>query len=305
MITQLFTGILRWYYRHLSRKANPITHQQRTYPFNIPSREEHRRIPARHYSACQEGKPLIVYFHGGGWVIGDLDTHDALCAALNSITGCAVLSVDYRLAPEHRYPAAHEDAIDATLWATQQLDVLTDSGEGVIVAGDSAGANLAVASALELADHAIPKIMGQVLIYPVTDYYLSNHKSYDEKGSGYALTKTLMHFFWNTYLNRKFKVLTEAQSAAIKAIPAASGQLASLPPTFLSTAENDPLRDEGIAFNGALQAAGVATEHHHFHDSEHGFATSPSTDSNALRQINAISDWIVGLQHKRSVENQI
>jgi acetyl esterase len=109
-----------------------------------------------------------------------------------------------------------------------------------------------------------------------------------------------MHFFWNTYLNRKFKVLTEAQSAAIKAIPAASEKLASLPPTFLSTAENDPLRDEGIAFNGALQAAGVATEHHHFQESEHGFATAPDTDSNALRQINAINDWIEGLLHKPS-----
>jgi acetyl esterase len=295
MIQKLLAWILRRYYISVNRKANPHTHTQRTHPANIPSRDDSRKIPARHYSACDEGKPLIVFFHGGGWVIGDLETHDALCAKLNQITGCAVLAIDYRLAPEHRFPAAFEDAIDATVWAAEQLDVLTDASTQLIVAGDSAGGNLAAAVSLNLPEAARASLVGQVLIYPVTEYYLSGHKSYIEKGKGYALSNTLMHYFWNTYLGEKFTDLATAESKAKTALPGTYKDLSAMPKTFLSTAENDPLRDEGVALKDALVNAGVETSYHHFGNSEHGFATTLGADPEAVRQIELINDWIAAL----------
>lgn len=292
MIQKLLAWILRRYYVNVNRKANPEAHTQRTHPVNIPSRDDTRKIPARHYSACDEGKPLIVYFHGGGWVIGDLETHDALCAKLNQVTGCAVLAIDYRLAPEHRFPAAFEDAMDATMWAAEQLDVLTDASTRLIVAGDSAGGNLAAAVSLNLSEIARASLAGQVLIYPVTEYYLSGYQSYIDKGKGYALSKTLMHYFWNTYLGEKFSDLATAESKAKTALPGTYEDLSTMPKTFLSTAENDPLRDEGIAFKEALIRAGITTTYQHFANSEHGFATAPGADPEAVRQIDLINEWI-------------
>jgi acetyl esterase len=292
MIEKILASILRAYYRRLSNKANPHAHQQRSHSVNIPSREPDRKIGARHYSACDEGKPLIVYFHGGGWVIGDLDTHDALCAKLNKETGCAVLSIDYRLAPEHRFPAAFEDSLDATVWAAEQLDVLTDAGRSLIVAGDSAGGNLAAAVSLSLPEELIQTLSGQILIYPVTEYYLADYQSYKDKGKGYALTKGLMHFFWNTYLGKKYASLDAVVEHAKAALPGTVQDLQNLPPTFISTAENDPLRDEGIAFKAALDKAGVTTSYVHFPTSEHGFATAPGSDPEAIRHIEQISTWL-------------
>ena len=292
MIEKILASILRAYYRRLSRKANPSAHLQRSHPVNIPSRELERKIPARHYSACDEGKPLIVYFHGGGWVIGDLDTHDALCASLNKETGCAVLSIDYRLAPEHRFPAAFEDSLDATVWAAEQLDVLTDAGRSLIVAGDSAGGNLAAAVSLNLPESLLETLSGQILIYPVTEYYLADYQSYQDKGKGYALTKGLMHFFWNTYLGKKYASLGEAEQHAKVALPGTIQDLRSMPPTFISTAENDPLRDEGIAFKAALDQAGIKTTYVHFPNSEHGFASAPGSDPEAVKHIEQIGAWL-------------
>ena len=295
MIKKLLAWILRRYYVSVNRKSNPEAHTQRTHAINIPSRDDTRKIPARHYSACDEGKPLIIFFHGGGWVIGDLETHDALCAKLNQVTGCAVLAIDYRLAPEHRYPAAFEDALDATTWAAEQLDVLTDASTQLIVAGDSAGGNLAAAVSLNLPEAARASLAGQVLIYPVTEYYLSGYQSYIDKGKGYALSKTLMHYFWNTYLGKKFADSDAAEANAKTTLPGTYEDLSAMPKTFLSTAENDPLRDEGIAFKEALISAGIATTYQHFSNSEHGFATAPGLDPEAVRQIECINEWIATL----------
>ena len=157
-------------------------------------------IPARMY--IPEGKgpfPVLVYFHGGGWVIGTLDTHDTCCRELARSAGCAVLSVDYRLAPEHRFPAAAEDAYAATCWVAEQGVSLDIDPTRIAVGGDSAGGNLAAVVSLMARDRSRPRLCYQVLVYPVTNHSFAT-ASYRENADGYYLTRDKMTYFWNQYL---------------------------------------------------------------------------------------------------------
>ena len=222
-------------------------------------------IPVRIYTPEGRGPfPMLMNFHGGGWVIGDLDTADYQCRELCRSVGCIVISVDYRLAPEHKFPAAADDCFAATQWAAANAKRLNGDANRLAVGGDSAGGNLAAVVSQMARDKGGPKLVFQLLVYPVTNADFST-TSYRDNAEGYLLTKTSMEWFWNHY----------APGAADRAHPYASPvratSLARLPPALTMTAEFDPLRDEGEAYAAALQKAGVASECVRYDGLIHGF----------------------------------
>ena len=213
-----------------------------------------RSLAARLYVPAAATPGLTVFFHGGGWVIGTLDTHDSTCRALARASGAAVLSIGYRLAPEHRYPAAVDDCYEATVWAAAHAATLGVDAARLAVAGDSAGGNLAAAVAIKIRDAGGPALAHQLLIYPVTDARFDT-ASYTANGGGnYFLSTAGMERFWSAYLGDL--PASDAPLAAILHTP----DLSNLPPATLITAEYDPLRDEGQAYAARLMAAGVAVD---------------------------------------------
>ena len=222
-------------------------------------------IIVRAYSPGGPGPhPALVYYHGGGWVIGDLYTHDGLCRSITNAARCAVLSVDYRLAPESKYPVAVEDSYAALLWIVANAERLGIDRRRIAVGGDSAGGNLATVMALVARDRKGPRLALQVLIYPVTDHDLDT-RSYLENATGYVLTREGMRWFWNHYLAR------EAQGLDPYASPLRASSLAGLPPALIITAEYDPLCDEGEAYAARLRDAGVPVTLTRYPGMFHGF----------------------------------
>jgi acetyl esterase len=210
-------------------------------------------IPVRIYTpeaATPSG--ALVYLHGGGWVIGDLDTHDALCRALTHRAGCLTVSVDYRLAPEHKFPAPLDDAFAATQWVADNAAALGAGGLRLAIGGDSAGGNLTAAVTLLARDRGGPALAQQVLFYPALDYAFDT-ESYGSNATGYMLTQDAMRWFWGHY------VRNEADGANPLVSPLRAADLRGLPPALIVTAEFDPLRDEGEAYGERLREAGVAT----------------------------------------------
>jgi len=208
--------------------------------------------------------PVLVFYHGGGWVIGDLDTHDVQCRQITAEAGITVVAVDYRLAPEHKFPAAVDDAWAATRWVVAHASELGVDARRVAVAGDSAGGNLAAVVAIMARDAGGPAIALQVLIYPVTDVGAES-KSYRDFAEGYMLTRDGMRWFTNHYL----KSPGEAQDWRVSPLRAAS--LAGLPPALVITAGFDPLRDEGAAYASRLTDAGVQVDYINYGGMIHGF----------------------------------
>lgn len=220
-------------------------------------------IPLRIYQPETPGPHgVVVNFHGGGWVFGDLDTSDNVCRALATDANCVVVSVGYRLAPEHPYPAAVEDAWAATLWVADNLDDLGGNGR-IAVTGESAGGNLAAIVARKAAEQGAPAIALQLLMYPVTDFDL-DRSSYKENGEGYMLEREGMQWFWDHYC-------PEAKRAEADASPLHASSLAGVAPAIVCTAEFDPLRDEGKAYADALAAAGVQTTYRQYDGLVHDF----------------------------------
>ncbi len=222
-------------------------------------------IPVRVYQPHGAGvKPILLYFHGGGWVIGSLDSYDATCREFAQGAGCVVVSVDYRLAPEHRYPAAPNDCYAALEWVAANAGSLGADAKRLAVGGDSAGGNLSAVVSLMARDKAGPAIRFQLLIYPVTDADFST-ASYSQNADGYLLTTSAMKWFWAHY------VAGEAQRREPYASPLRAKDLAGLPPAWMCTAEFDPLRDEGEAYAKRLQQAGVSTSLTRYAGLIHGF----------------------------------
>jgi acetyl esterase len=216
-------------------------------------------IPARVY-APERSQATIVWFRGGGWVIGGLDTHDAMCRTLANAADCTVVSVAYRLAPEHRFPVPLEDAWTALLWASE-----AHPSAPLMVGGDSAGGNLAAVCALRARDRGGPTLALQVLVYPVTDHDLTT-ASYLARGSDDALlSRRSMAWFWNHYAP------DPADRANPEASPLRAPDLSNLPPAIVVTAEHDPLRDEGHAYAQRLRDAGVTVTADHYDDMAHPF----------------------------------
>jgi acetyl esterase len=227
-------------------------------------------LPVRMYTP--EGSspfPVLVYFHGGGWVLGDRDTHDATCRSLANGAGCMVISVDYRLAPEHKFPTAAEDCYAATQWAALNVAAFGGDPQRLAVGGDSAGGNLAAAVAQMASDRGAPTLTFQLLIYPVTNYAFDT-QSYRDNADGYLLTKDSMAWFWNLYLSND----TDGQNAY--ASPLRGRHLQNLPPALVITAEYDPLRDEGAAYAARLREVGVAATHSDYKGMIHGFFSMPN-----------------------------
>lgn len=220
-------------------------------------------VPVRLYRPTAETNlGLLVYFHGGGWVLGSIKSHDATCRSIANQSGCAVLSVEYRLAPEDPFPAGLEDSLKATAWAAANAESLGIDATRLAVGGDSAGGNLAaVVAQLQ----PVP-ISYQVLIYPVTDCRMSS-QSYIENAAGPFLRAVDMDAFINLYLDNK----TSTNDPRVSPICADPAVLASCPPAIVITAEHDPLRDEGEDYGRALLAAGVPTSVVRYFGMIHGF----------------------------------
>ena len=222
-------------------------------------------IPVRIYSPdVPKPAPPLIYFHGGGWVLGDLESHDAVCRALTNLVPCVVVSVDYRLAPEAKFPAAVEDSYAATEWIAAHADELGIDRSRIAVGGDSAGGNLSAVVSQMARDRKGPQIVYQVLIYPGTDMRMTA-PSIEENADGPLLTKASMIWFMSHYLRNEQDKLDPLAS------PLLSSNLRDLPPAFILTAECDPLRDEGEAYGRSLQQAGVPAEIIRYPGMPHGF----------------------------------
>ena len=224
----------------------------------------------------------LVYYHGGGWVIGDLETHDAPCRALAVGTGALVIAVDYRLAPEHAYPIPLNDCYTATRWVFEQASTLGINAANIAVGGDSAGANLAAVIVLKARQDDLMPIKHQLLIYPVTDSRM-NTRSYTENAEGYLLTKDTMAWFWDHYANRTQRLEADAS-------PLNAQDLTGLPATTLVTAEFDPLRDEGAAYARRLQSSGNDVFYQQFDGLIHGFISMTDVVPAAAQAFDIISN---------------
>jgi acetyl esterase len=231
-------------------------------------------VPVRLYTP--DGKkpfPVIVYFHGGGWVIGDLDTAaDAWARSLAAETGAVVVSVDYRLAPEHPYPAGLDDCYAVTEWVAEHGEEIGVDGGQLAVAGDSAGANLAAVVALRARDRGGPRISFQLLGCPVTDHDFETG-SYRDCGEGFFVERTTMEWFWDHYVSN----VSGRDDPEVS--PLRVDSLAGLPSALVITAEYDPLRDEGDAYAARLREAGVTVAHHRYDGMIHCFYVMPFTRS--------------------------
>ncbi len=229
--------------------------------------------------------PAYVYFHGGGWVIGDLETHDVLCRQLTAASAASVVSVDYRLAPEHKFPAAADDAWAATRWIVVHAAELGLDAGRLAVGGDSAGGNLAAVVALMARDAGGPAIRQQVLIYPVTDV-MRETGSYADFAEGYMLTRDSMRWFIAHYLRSR----DDARDWRVSPLRAPS--LAGLPPALIVTAGFDPLRDEGEMYAGRLRDAGVMVDYVCYGGMVHGFAGMGRLIDTAQRAVSLIGDTL-------------
>ncbi|MGY8705262.1 alpha/beta hydrolase [Bradyrhizobium sp. 18BD] len=264
----------------------------RVAPLSIPA--PHGAIPARLYvpkePRLQNGvSPALVFFHGGGWVIGDLESHDVVCRQLAIEGAMIVISVDYRLAPEHKFPAAVDDAIAATQWIAANAHALGVDASRLSIGGDSAGGNLAAVVALTARDGDGPAIAGQVLIYPATDFAMT-HGSHREPETSVLLTHSVIRWFRDHYLNGA------ADIHDWRASPARAQNLAGLPPTYVLTAGADPLRDEGAGYAARLKQAGVPVTTRHFPGQFHGFVTMGKLLRQADVAIGEIGAWLKGLR---------
>jgi len=218
--------------------------------------------------------PILVFFHGGGWILNDLDTHDVLCRELALAAHCVVLSVDYRRSPEYKYPAAIEDARSALAWASANAGVIGGDAARLAVGGDSAGGAIAAGMAKLVRDEGGPRILAQLLLYPVADYPDPARKSYVERGSGYSIDHDFMRWIWAAYLPEDWRrddpYLFPLQ-----------GDLRGSPTSIICTAEYDVLRDEGMDYADNLRAAGVSVQYMNANDQMHGFASHTEANDSA------------------------
>jgi acetyl esterase len=242
-------------------------------------------IPVRHYCPAEPpGAPLVVFYHGGGFVIGDIDTHDALCTLISHQAGVHVLSVGYRLAPEHKAPAAVEDAIASYLWARSHAEELGADPNRVAVAGDSAGGNLAAVVCQQARDRGMPPPALQCLIYPIVDF-TAQTRSRTLFAEGFFLTKHDVDWFQSHYLGGSGIDATDPIVS-----PLLAADLSDLPPALIVTAGFDPLRDEGDDYADALRAAGVAVDHRQMGTMTHllvNYAPLGGGPARAMSEINS------------------
>jgi acetyl esterase len=235
----------------------------RDYAFDGPRGD----VPVRVYRpAVETPAPTLVFYHGGGWTLGTLDSADDLCRNLARRVGCVVVSVDYRLAPEHPFPAGLDDAYAALEWVADHAETFGGDPSRLAVAGTSAGGNLAAAVALRACEFDGPTIAHQALLYPITDHAFDTD-SYAENADGPLLTRADMEWFWDQYLRSP----VDGANPYASVLRAADAALTGLPSATVVTAGFDPLRDDGVAYADRLTAAGVDVDHQHYPTMAHGF----------------------------------
>ena len=243
--------------------AGPDVHKVENRKIPGPAGE----IPIRIYTPASKPNGILVYFHGGGWVVGDLASHDYVCRVFTNETGCTVVAVDYRLAPEHKFPAGPDDCYAATQWVSKNAPSLGSDADHIAVGGDSAGGNLAAVISLMARDRSGPRIRHQMLIYPVTDCSMDTPSYQEFTADGFVLSKLDMEWFWNYYIpNAKDRENPYAS-------PARARDLKTLPPAHIITASHDPLRDEGEAFAELLKKAGNKVKVKRYEGVVHGFVS--------------------------------
>jgi acetyl esterase len=230
--------------------------------------------------------PVVIWFHGGGWVVGTLDSHDPVCRALANRTPCVVVAVDYRLAPEAPFPAAVEDSWAATRWVAEEALKLGGDATRIVVAGDSAGGNLAAAVALRARDSGLELAL-QVLVYPVTDFDLES-ESYRRLATGLNLTRAKMEWYWQQYLGG-------ADGSHPEASPLRAPDLTGVAPALVQTAEHDPLLSEGEAFAARLADAGVPVTLTRYDGMIHGFIRMPALVAEADFSLAEIASAVAAL----------
>jgi acetyl esterase len=235
----------------------------KSYDVQLPTADGHD-FTVRVLIPPGEIRALVIYYHGGGWVIGNVDEYDTLARTLANGLHAALVNVDYRLAPEHRYPAAADDAWSALQWASEQMTEIAGGPVPLVVMGDSAGGNLSAVVAQKARDAGGPELAAQVLIYPVTDADLDN-STYSDPENQLMLTREAMIWFWDHYAP------DEASRLHPDACPLQAADLAGLAPAIVLTAEHDVLRSEGEAYADRLRQAGVPVEHRRFAGQMHGF----------------------------------
>lgn len=225
-------------------------------------------VPVRIYTPEAEpganGLPILFFLHGGGWVFGDLDTHDALCRLLAHQAGCLLVSVDYRLAPEHKFPAGLDDGMAALDWVSANAASIGGDASRLAIGGDSAGGNLAAAACQVARDKGGPDIIFQLLVYPALDF-TADMTAPRSNGAGFGLSDSAIAWMRDCYLNDPFDA-TDSRTS-----PAMARDLSGLPPALIQTAEFDPLHDEGKAYAEALRAAGGTAVHINYPGMIHGF----------------------------------
>mgnify|MGYP001477789822 CR=1 FL=1 len=253
-------------------------------------------VPIRVYYPDEIGPfPALVWFHGGGWIQGDIDTFDGTARQLCVVSQNVVISVDYRLSPESKFPDAVEDCYTAIQWTVQNAASINVDPQLVSVGGDSAGGNLAAVMSLMARDKGGPDLACQVLVYPVTDHNFTT-RSYITNGNGYGLTKDDMVFYWNQYLKNE----TDAKNPY--AAPAQADDLRNLPPALVITAEYDPLCDEGYEYSERLKQSGVSTLYRRYDGVAHGFLGAWSMVDKALHAINCVGATLKKLAAGEHIE---
>ena len=224
------------------------------YPLHSVENALAGNVPVRIYRPSDAtGLGVVVWFHGGGWVLGSVDSHDNLCRQLSDEANAVVVSVEYRLAPEAKFPAALDDCITAWNWVAKEIESYGGDPDRMVIGGDSAGGNLAAAACLVLRDEGGPQPIAQLLVYPVTDYEFES-ASMRDNAVGYGLERSDMQWFYKQYAEN------EEQCADWRMSPLRAADVSGLPPALVLTAEYDPLRDQGNAYAARLSSSGVATE---------------------------------------------
>ncbi|HEY9032848.1 MAG TPA: alpha/beta hydrolase [Pseudomonadales bacterium] len=240
--------------------------------------------------------PVTLYFHGGGFVVGSVTSCDPICREIAAGAGHIVVSVNYRLAPEHAFPAAAEDALAALDWLAAHGAALGCDMNNVFVAGDSAGGNLAAVTAREARQRQPGLLRGQLLVFPVTDHYCSGHDSFYQPGKRRAMGRRLMCWFWDRYYQHS-TVLAAGQYHHRLSTPLAMDDHRQLPATLLIVAGDDPLRDEGLAYGKKLQDAGVEVQLSLYADDPHGFIGYMGPTASHRKGMNEIIAWLGRLRH--------
>lgn len=245
------------------------------------------KLPARIYVPEGRGPfPVVIFFHGGGWVFFDLDAYDSICTHLCKSAQSLIISLGYRRSPEYKFPAAIDDCLVASRWIADHCNKWNGDPEHIFLAGDSAGGNLAAVTAIRIRDEGGPSIRGQVLIYPVTDHYDREKASAREFADGFNLSQEDLHWFWDQYLEDPADGLNPLAS------PLLARDLSGLPPALVLVAGYDPLHDDGIEYARRLTAEGVEVKLLNYGDMIHGFISYLGIFRQGKEAIDEIASWI-------------